>query len=49
MIVIAVAVFIGIFAFWAAKKDINRGEIPDYFYGRWISPAPAYQPHIKLR
>jgi hypothetical protein len=29
--------------FWAARKDINRGEIPDYLYGRWISSAPAYQ------
>lgn len=43
LMVTAVAVCISAFIFWAASKDSNRWEVPDYLVGRWISSAPAYQ------
>lgn len=43
LFVIAAALLIGIFVFWAASKDANRGEVPAYLVGKWLADAPAYQ------
>jgi len=43
LIAIAAALCIGILIFWAARKEGNREEVPDYLVGRWSSSAPAYQ------
>jgi len=43
LILTVVAVCLSVFIFWAASKDSNRWEVPDYLVGRWITSVPAYQ------